>query len=817
MTLVGLGAFALSQPILSDLRAGAGYFVARRVESPEILLLVVSITLAPGIVANLIVWIAGLFSAKLRAWTEAGIVGIFVILLVQTLIIRVATAPWIVLLTPPIAIGTLTAVTYYLSDWLRDAFAWLIPVPLIIAGFFLLTPPVFHLVFPPTLTAVEVDTDPKAPVVFIVLDELPVVSLLNRAGEIDADRYPNFATLAEMSTWYKYTAAAHDSTLWAIPALLTGEVSYPSRLPTTADYPGNLFTLLNRSHELHVEESFTHLCPPEMCDGAQTSTTFRERFGSLLRDTARLYAMMIAPDLPESEASVSDPFNGSLDDGDGRVSRESFPGEPARFDEFLDGVTAEDSSLYYAHVPLPHIPYRYYPSGRQYLGGSRLDGQEDELWFEQALAEQAYLRHLLQVQYVDRLIGNLLARLDQVGILDEAILVVTADHGASFRADTSRRAIGEENAYEIGIVPLFIKAPHQSFGVIDTTPARAIDVVPTVAAYLGIELPWLHQGQSLTRDPRTHPQLKVQAYRGDEVELDHVAEGVLDASEYAYSLFGDGSGRIDPYALGEYDGLIDRAPEEVSTGESALDVRVEDLWRLAHVAARSRVLPGFVRGEVIGDLEPDTHMAIALNGRIRTVVPLLEEDDTAQFSAILSDHAFVPGFNELSLMAVSGPDESPDVKRIGVDGHYEFRLEPDESGGVERLVDNDGHTWEITEEPVMNGQVDATEWYPNEAVGSSTRDLFVVGWAVDTLEIRPAERVVFFVDGVFGGSAGPDIERPDIVRGYDDREVLLSGFRGPVSSFSPTENCELRVFALSGGSAIELGISERARSSFLGC
>ena len=122
----------------------------------------------------------------------------------------------------------------------------------------------------------------------------------------------------------------------------------------------------------------------------------------------------------------------------------------------------------------------------------------------------------------------------------------------------------------------------------------------------------------------------------------------------------------------------------------------------------------------------------------------------------------------------------------------------------------------MTEEQVLNGYVEATEWYPNEVMRSRT-DLVVVGWAVDMLETRPAERVVFFIDGVFGGSAAPDVERPDIEEGYDNRQALRSGFRGQVAHFSQTENCELRVFALAGESAVELEISERARSSFLGC
>ncbi len=162
---------------------------------------------------------------------------------------------------------------------------------------------------------------------------------------------------------------------------------------------------------------------------------FGQRFGSLIGDAARLYAMIIAPD-PSASASVSDRFNEALAEAEASADRESIADQAARFEEFLDDMTSGNSRLYYAHVPLPHIPYQYYPSGRQYLGWGGLEGQEDELWFDQALAEQGYQRHLFQVEYVDRLLGHLLDRLEQVGILDEAILVVTADHGASFRADT---------------------------------------------------------------------------------------------------------------------------------------------------------------------------------------------------------------------------------------------------------------------------------------------------------------------------------------------------------------------------------------------
>ena len=73
----------------------------------------------------------------------------------------------------------------------------------------------------------------------------------------------------------------------------------------------------------------------------------------------------------------------------------------------------------------------------------------------------------------------------------------------------------------------------------------------------------------------------------------------------------------------------------------------------------------------------------------------MEGDETTSFSAILPEHAFAPGFNDVTLMAVTGPIESPEVKRIELDGQQEFHLEPARSGEPGHLVDGDGRTWEI--------------------------------------------------------------------------------------------------------------------------
>ena len=84
------------------------------------------------------------------------------------------------------------------------------------------------------------------------------------------------------------------------------------------------------------------------------------------------------------------------------------------------------------------------------------------------LSVHNHLRHLLQVGYTDHLVGQLLERLRRTGLLERALLVVTADHGYSFRVGVeSRRLSASDNVEEIAPVPLFVKAPGQTEGTVD--------------------------------------------------------------------------------------------------------------------------------------------------------------------------------------------------------------------------------------------------------------------------------------------------------------------------------------------------------------
>ena len=61
-----------------------------------------------------------------------------------------------------------------------------------------------------------------APVVLIVLDELPTASIIDANGAIDAVRFPNLARLAGEATWYRNHTTQSGFTNTAVPTIFTG-------------------------------------------------------------------------------------------------------------------------------------------------------------------------------------------------------------------------------------------------------------------------------------------------------------------------------------------------------------------------------------------------------------------------------------------------------------------------------------------------------------------------------------------------------------------------------------------------------------------
>jgi hypothetical protein len=300
---------------------------------------------------------------------------------------------------------------------------------------------------------------PKRPnVVLLVLDEFPGDTLLGPDGRVDAGRFPNFAALAGDSTWFHNAHTVYDSTTKAVPLVLDGIRPHPKTSPIARDHPHSIFTALGRrGYRIVTSEEATAMCPARYCP------------------SERRRRPAIIPNLKGGRAE--------------------------RFGEFTRSIHASRRPTFWMkHALLPHGPWIYLPSGQRSRpeGPELLPGMQTVPGFYDAyLTDHNEQRYLLQLGFVDRLLGKLVARLKSQGMYDDTLIVVTADHGFAWQVGVpTRRSISLSNVDELAPVPLFVKKPSQRHARVSDALARTLDVTPTIADVLNVPLGYRADGRS---------------------------------------------------------------------------------------------------------------------------------------------------------------------------------------------------------------------------------------------------------------------------------------------------------------------------------
>lgn len=102
-------------------------------------------------------------------------------------------------------------------------------------------------------------------VLWLQLDEAPLWPLLGTDGNINARRFPGFAQLAQHSTWYRNALGLSQTTVDAVPAMLSGTKPVTGRAPVYSNYRRSLFSLAYGHRAMDVHEIATAVCPKEAC------------------------------------------------------------------------------------------------------------------------------------------------------------------------------------------------------------------------------------------------------------------------------------------------------------------------------------------------------------------------------------------------------------------------------------------------------------------------------------------------------------------------------------------------------------------------
>jgi hypothetical protein len=544
----------------------------------------------------------------------------------------------------------------------------------VVLALFLLTGPVSHLVLRGPPEAIGATGAQGTPVVMVVLDELPLVSLLDADDRIDAARAPHLARLAQEADWYRRATTVADGTYYAVPALLTGRLPERDRLPAAADHPESLFTLLRSTHRLNVAESLTFLCTMPECARA-TRGSFPRQVGrhavaglaaSRLPRDAGVSVGTWLNDLNDPGAPAPDPqVAGARGVAPGPAAGPPRPGavdaggeagaEVARFREFIASIRSDPPALDYLHVQLPHIPWNLLPSGQRYTGSSRPGelpglGADDRWSIDPGLAAYGWQRHLLQVSYTDRLIGDLVARLRELGIYDRALIVVTADHGASFQPGELRRRTTARTAGDILRVPLLVKRPGQGSGRILDGPARTVDVLPTIAKTLGARIPWTTEGGPLpgVTGPPAGPLPVFAGDRATGFALDLILHGSAETVARQTAIFGKRRG--SPYAAGGARGLIGRPVASLRLRDVDLELRGPPL-RVAD--PRGPLVPAAIAGTV--EAPQGARIVIAVNGTVAATATASGTGARTAIHVVVDPATLRSGTNEVAAYVARRP------------------------------------------------------------------------------------------------------------------------------------------------------------------
>ena len=663
--IASLWCIAVAQPLFDVLRGSPEFFVAHDTGPLDLLGLVLLLCLAAPTAVAVTLWITGRLAPGWRPGAAGTAVG--ALAAVVALAALKPLGGWHVGLPLAAAAGCGAAagIAYVRFAPIRLFATFLAPALVVVPAVFLLNPAIARLLAASDeQQALDVSFDSTPPVVVVIFDQLPLASLLDRDGRIDPALYPNLAALADASTWFRNASAVAEYTGFALPAILTGSYPERSRLPVAADYPQNLFTLLGGRYRLHVQEPLTELCPAALCPPARAGPA--ARLAGVLSDLTVVYLAVI---LPDDLVTALPPVTQGWRDFAARdtFAERFFAPRPDPRDtvaaftaSFGAGTARDELALYFLHVLLPHHPWIHLRTGQRFTLQRGDVGLRNERWVDDEWAAAIrYQRHLLQVQYVDTVAGRLTARLREAGLYDDALIVITADHGASLRPGFPFLQATEASFADIAAVPLFIKRPGQQQGEMVDTSVETIDILPTVAAALGVPLPWTTDGSNVLDPAWTGRPAKTLLAGGATRRMAGPADlrgAVMERVAHKLALF-DGGNPLNPPAAGGRSDLLGRRADDYPAAAAAnIVVTVDAAELLGAVGPDSDFVPAHITGTAtLPDGAPAPLLAVTLNGVVAAVTrpyPFRAYGSDGAWEAIVDPGLLRPGANTLGVFAV---------------------------------------------------------------------------------------------------------------------------------------------------------------------
>ena len=751
LVICGLGAAAFAAPLLDIYGRNPEVFVANRTSPGAIVLFGLLITLAVPSVALVVLWVADRVGGRAPSIVYKAMIRILAFAIGLVISRQVLPDNTLLAVGLALVVSVVVILTVRRFEGVPAWFSITLPLVLILFGATSASARLIWTEIEPVNTTVEVGN--PAPIVMIQLDEMPLASVMDQTGSVNRDLFPNFARLEHEGTWYRNALSSSIATTQSVPAILTGVLGEKGMSPSSVDHPDNLFTLLGNNYEMHVIEWVADMCPEDICPDYAGRTP--ARFSALVQDVGVVFGHLSLPiALRENLPSIDNAWKGFLGQtrtpiGAG-IEIEGLPVPPSGtrakwvdwIQRIIDGVEAGGSpTLSYVHLQAPHVPWEINPSGTHYDRPeeyTEVEGVEGNgRWApDSEPALMGFQRHLYQLGFVDTMLGRLFDKLDETGTWDETMIVVVADHGASFVPGEHRRWPYEDNRDDLYRVPLFVKYPNQLVGEVRDEPVFGIDIMPTIAEVLDVSATWAFDGVSLLHlegVERAHEPVRW-CCNGDGAGIE--LSILFDQVDRNHMWVPDQTSWAAVAGVGPYQALVGQSVDELTVNDSD-----ELRWSLEHGASLADVDldTGIVQTLLTGRIElpPEVtsdDLLLIVNGRVGGV-GFVSRDSSGGGSirGMINEEFLVDGHNEIDIL-------------VPVDGGGWV------SGSAEvlslELVSQDGRVLEIRTEGSRRIQVDKVE--------STESGWIVAGWAADVTRKQTSDMIYVFAGETLIAYGPPD-------------------------------------------------------------
>jgi len=667
-----LTAITIAQPIYASLSQSATFFVAHNVTLWHILLFILSVSVVVPVVIISILYILRRTNSKL--YSVFYTLCIFILAALFSLITLnklIDINPYFIFGLSAI-LGLVITYLFHRVQAVREITAFgsfsFVAIPLL----FIFFSDVSSLVFKGKVKSEQSSVTSTTPVVLVVLDEFSPLGLLDEDQKIDTIRFPNFAEFADDATWFPNAASVHIATTRAVPSILSSV--YPAKgagLPTFQAFPDNVFTMLGSNYTFNAVESFTALCPKEYCQSELNNNDFE--LSAFKADMIIIAKHLVYPkslaekhlpslDIGWRDFGVAEDISSS-DEEDPDVALRQKRGKlrdtdkVSIFRNWIQNISAEDSTFDFMHTILPHTPYVYLPDGNKY--NKRITGPIRK---SETNAKYVYHRYLMQLGTTDMLVGELMTHLKKIDKYDRSLIIIVADHGLTFyNIGEHKRSITPQSGSSIHI-PLLVKMPHQKAAETNEDFILNIDVVPTIADVLGVKPAWPVDGVSILDENRPNRQ---------EVSIYHRGKALTASKDmiFDYEAIPD---RIKNF--GQHASLENLSMGMGTENANLIGMSLKDLGARINIKKakkRSPVLkmpledfkdikiPGDLPALVSGQLplsmtqDPSMSLAIALNGKITGIVDTeIKRERHHEFAMLIPPAYFKKGKNKIRVFRV---------------------------------------------------------------------------------------------------------------------------------------------------------------------